>query len=60
MTFMTTPWPLPGGSRDYNLSRLFIGHYYNTLSLSDLCPGVEQKIFFYKAHFPCITYFATP
>ena len=35
----------PGGLEHYNFSRLFLGHHYCTLSLSDLLLGVEKKIF---------------
>ena len=47
ITYMATPYnknPCPGGHETYNFGRPFLGHPYNTLSLSDLCLRVE-KIF---------------
>ena len=29
----------------YSFDKPFLGHHYFVLSLSDLCPGVENKIF---------------
>ena len=37
--------PCPGGNEIYNVGRPFLGHHYCILSLSDLCLGVEKKIF---------------
>lgn len=34
----------PRGHDIYTLSKLFIGHHYNILSLSYLCMGQEKKI----------------
>ena len=46
MTYLATlkhmnTWP--GVHEIYNYGRPFLGHLYNILSLSDLCPGVEKK-----------------
>ena len=49
MTYIGTPQhktPCPGGHEIYNFGRLFLGHYYNILSLSDICMGIDKK--FYK------------
>ena len=35
----------------YNFARLFLGHHYHTLSLSDECLGVEKKSFQEIMHF---------
>ena len=38
----------PGGHEGheiYNFGRPHLGHYYYILSLSDLCLGVEKKVF---------------
>ena len=48
--------PLPPGS--WKLQ--FLGHHYYTLSLSDLCLGVEKKIFKEIMHFYYMTYMAIP
>ena len=48
MTYMATPQgnnPCPGGHEIYNCGRPYLGHHYYILSLSDLCLGVEKKIF---------------
>ena len=39
--------PCPGVHEIYNFGRPFLGHHYRyyILSLSDLCLGVEKKIF---------------
>ena len=42
--------PCPGGHEIYHFGRSFLGHHYNTLSLSYLCLGVE-KIFKEIMHF---------
>ena len=44
----------------YNSGTLFLGHYYYTLSLIDLCLGVEKKIIQEKMHFHYMTYMTTP
>ena len=48
MTYLATPKhknSCPGGHEIYNFVGPFLGHHYYTLSLSDLCLGVEKKIF---------------
>ena len=35
----------PGGNESYNFGRPFLGHHYYIHGLSDLCLGVEKKIF---------------
>ena len=52
--------PLPRGHVIYNFGRLFRGHHYYILGLSDLCLGVEKKIFKEIMHFYRMTYMATP
>ena len=52
--------PCPGGHEIYNFGRPFIVHHYYILSLSDLCLGVEKKIFKEIMHFYYMTYMATP
>ena len=52
--------PCPRVHEIYNLSRLFLGHYYYALSLSDLCLVVEKKIFKEILHFQSMNYVATP
>ena len=60
---MATPLqknPCPGGHEIYNFGRPFLGHHYYLLGLSDLCLGVEKKIFkdvhqFYT-FYPIITF----
>ena len=42
----------------YNISRPYIGHHLNILSLSDLYLGLQKKIFKEKMHFHNITYMA--
>ena len=37
--------PLPRGHEIYNFGKPFFGHHYYILGLSDLCLGVEKKIF---------------
>ena len=37
--------PLLRGHEIYNFGRPFLAHHYYILVLSDLCPGVEKKIF---------------
>ena len=51
MTYMATPQhknPCIGGRDIYNLGRIFLGHHYYTLNLSEPCPGVKKKIFLKK------------
>ena len=48
--------PCPGGHESYNFGRLFLGHHYFILSVSDLCLGVEKKIFKEIMHFYYIAY----
>ena len=37
--------PCQGGNEIYNIGRLFLGHHYYAVSLSESCPRVEKKIF---------------
>ena len=37
--------PLPRGSEIFYLGRPFLVHYYYTISLYELCTGVEKMIF---------------
>ena len=48
--------PYPGGHEIYNFGRPFLGHHYYILGLSDLCLGVEKKIFKEIMHFYSMTY----
>ena len=48
-----------GGHEIYNFGRPFLGHHYYTLSLSDLCLGVEKTIVKEIMHFHYMTYMAT-
>ena len=60
---MATPLyknPCPRGYEIYNFGRPFLGHYYYILGLSDLCLGVDKKIFKEIMHFHYTTYMATP
>ena len=62
MTYMATPKhhnPSPWGHESYNFGRPFLGHHYYILSLSDICIGVEKKIFKEIMHFHHMTYMAT-
>ena len=43
--------PCPGGHDIYNFGRPFFCHHYYTLSLSDLCGGVEKKVLKKIMHF---------
>ena len=57
---MATPLhknPCPGGHEIYNFGRPFRGHHYYTLSLSDLCLGVEifKEIHQFYTFYPKIT-----
>ena len=60
MTKLQHNKPCPGGHNIYNFCRPFHGHHYYilyiVLSLSDLCSGVEKKVFYRNAsifHFLC-------
>ena len=44
MTYLATPKPCLKDDEIYNMLRPFLGHHYNTISLSEPCPGVERKI----------------
>ena len=62
-----TIWPCPNARtlaprvmNIYNFGRLFLGYHYYTLSLSDLCLGVEKKILKKIINFHYMTYLATP
>ena len=48
--------PLPRGHEIYNFGRLFLGHHYYILGLSDLCLGVEKKILKEIMYFHCDLY----
>ena len=39
------PGPCPGVHDIYNFGKPFLGHHYYILGLSDLCLGVEKRIF---------------
>ena len=52
--------PLPRGHKIYNFGRPFLSHHYYTLSLSDICLGVEKKIFKEIMHFYYMAYMAMP
>ena len=48
MIYMATPErknPWPGGHESYNFGRPFLVHHHYIIPLSDLCLGVEKKIF---------------
>ena len=45
--------PYPGVHEIYNFGRPFLGHHYCILSLSDLCLGIEKKIFISHMATPC-------
>ena len=63
MTYMATPYnknPCPGGHEIYNFGGPFLCHHNYILSLSNLCLGVEKKIFKEIMHFHYMTYMATP
>ena len=62
-TYMATPLqknPCPGGHEIYNFGRPVLGYRYYILGLSDLCLGVEKKIFKDLMHFQYRTLKATP
>ena len=45
--YLTTPQhknPCSGDNSIYNFGKLFLGHHYYTLNLSDLCLSEEKKI----------------
>ena len=50
----------PKGQEIYNFGRPFHCHHSYILSLSDLCLGVEKKIFKEIMHFHYMTYMAVP
>ena len=52
--------PSTRGYEVYNFGRPFHCHHYYTLRLSDLCLGVEKKIFKEIMHVRNMTYMATP
>ena len=52
--------PAQGGHESYNFGRPFLGHHYYVHSLSDLCLGVEEKIFKERMQFYYMTYMTTP
>ena len=59
MTYMAMPYyktPCPGGHEIYNFSRPFLGHHYFIVSFSDICLGIEKKIFKELMHFYYMTY----
>ena len=63
ITYMATPQhknPCPGRYEIYNFGRPFLGHHYFILTLSDICLGVEKKIFRELMYFHYITYMVTP
>ena len=65
MTYLVTPKHKnlrPGSHEIYKFSRPFLGHHYyiHVLSLSDLWPGDEKKIYKEIIHFHYIIYMATP
>ena len=60
---MVTLWhmnPFLGRHKIYNKRRPFLGHHYYIISLSDVCLGVEKKIFKEINCFHYETYFVTP
>ena len=63
MKYMATPYhkdPCPRVHEIYNFGRTFLGHHYYILILSDICMGVEKKIFIEIMHVHYMTYMATP
>ena len=63
MTFMAMPqrknFAPTGGHERYNFGRPFLVHHYYIHSLSDLCLGVEKKIFKEIIHFHHVTFMTT-
>ena len=60
---MATPLhknPCPRGHEIYNFGRPFLCNYFYILGLSDLCLGVEKKIFKEIMQFHNVTYIFTP
>ena len=49
----------PRDNKINNFGRPFLGHHYSTFSLSDLCLGVEKKIFKESVHFHYMTIMTT-
>ena len=64
MTYMAMPQPKNPCSKShqiYNFGKPFLGHHYYILSFkSDLCLGVEKKIFKEIMHFYYMTNMAMP
>ena len=63
MTYKATPQHknrCPRVHENYYFRRPFIGHHYFILSLSELCLGIEMKIFKEIIHFNYMIYIATP
>ena len=63
MIYMATPLhknPCPWGHEIYNFLASFLGHHNYIFSLSDLCLGVEKKVFKEIMQFHYKTYMATP
>ena len=52
--------PCPDGHEIYKFGGPFLGHYYSTVNLSDLCLVVDKKIYKEIMHFHYITYMTTP
>ena len=62
VTYMAMPQykkPYPRGHEFSNFGRPLLGHHQYILGLSDLCLGVEKKIFKEMMHFYYVTYMAT-
>ena len=51
--------PCPRGHEIYNFGTPFLGHHHYIRGLSDLCLGIEKKIFKEVMHFHYMTYMAT-
>ena len=60
LKLLSTKPPAPGVMKFTIFGRPFLGHHYYILGLSDLCLGVEKKIFKEIMHFYYMTYMATP
>ena len=52
--------PCTGGREIYYLGRLFFGHHYYTLTLSDLRLNEKKKILLEIMHVHYMTYLVTP
>ena len=59
MTTLQHKNPCHGGHEINNFGKLFLGHHYYTLNLSDLCLKKEKKILKEIMYFNSMTYFAT-